>query len=35
VSKDGIEMITAPVIFPKVSIEACGRKFIRPDILEL
>ncbi|GHU07744.1 peptidase M24 [Betaproteobacteria bacterium] len=35
VTKDEIEMITAPVIFPKVNIEACGKKFIRPDILEL
>ncbi|MDR1934988.1 MAG: M24 family metallopeptidase [Candidatus Accumulibacter sp.] len=35
VSKAGVDMISRPVIFPKVSIEACGASFVRPDILEL
>ena len=34
VTREGIEILTAPTVFPKVTIEACGREFIRPDILE-
>jgi Xaa-Pro aminopeptidase len=34
VTREGIEILTAPTVFPKVAIEACGRQFIRPDILE-
>ncbi|MDR0578180.1 MAG: aminopeptidase P family N-terminal domain-containing protein [Candidatus Accumulibacter sp.] len=35
VSAAGVEMISRPIIFPKVDIEARGATFIRPDILEL
>ncbi|MDR3221740.1 MAG: M24 family metallopeptidase [Candidatus Accumulibacter sp.] len=34
VTGKGVEILTAPDVFPKVSIEACGKKFVRPDILE-
>jgi Xaa-Pro aminopeptidase len=35
VSQAGVEMISRPVIFPRVNIEACGATFVRSDILEL
>lgn len=34
VTREGIEILTNPTIFPKVTVEACGREFIRPDVLE-
>jgi Xaa-Pro dipeptidase len=33
-AREGVEMITRPVLYPTLSVEAGGAVFVRPDILE-